>query len=113
MINFQCFNESLARSENEKLGFGKFVLPCVHYELALYYTNEKNYDQAKIHLNKAANYKDFELDNRIQTQIKSLQRRIKYYTDDQYKAAVLKAKAEQELESKAKKQNDINNFYVH
>ena len=88
-------------------------MPCVHYELALYYTNVKNYDQAKIHLNKAANYKDFELDNRIQTQIKSLQRRIKFYTDDQYKAAVLKAKAEQELESKAKKQNDINNFYVH
>ena len=78
----------------------------------MYNTNEKNYDQAKSYLNKALNYKDYELNERVQTQIKSLQRRIKYYTDEPRIAALLKSREEVEKEQKAKKETEIKNFYV-
>ena len=106
-------NESLARAESDKLPFGKYVQPYAHYQLANYYTNEKEYDQAKIHANKARdNFKDYELENRIQTQIKSLQRRLKYLTDGPKIEAALKARKEADEAQKRQKQADIDNFYV-
>ena len=87
--------------------------PYAHYQLANYYANEKQYDQAKVHANKARdNFKDYELENRIQTQIKSLQRRLKYLTDGPKIEAALKARKEAEEVEKRQKQADIDNFYV-
>ena len=58
------------------------MLPCAQYELASFYTKEKNYADAKHYLHKASSsYKDYELENRIQVQMKSLQKRLKYLTD--------------------------------
>jgi tetratricopeptide (TPR) repeat protein len=108
----QCFNECLARAETTKLPFAKFVQPCAYYELALYSTNEQQYDQAQKYLNKAQNFKDFELCDRVGTQIKSLQRRIKFYTDGPKLAALLKSRQELETEQTIKKESEVKNFYV-
>jgi hypothetical protein len=105
----QCINESIARAENSKLSFGKYVLPCAHYELSTYHTDQNDLPTAKGYLSKARdNFKDYELENRIQTQIKSLQKRIKHLQD----APMLKARAEQDAELLAKKQNETKNFYL-
>jgi predicted negative regulator of RcsB-dependent stress response len=111
----QCFNEALARGEDEakKAPFGKYILPYANFKLANLYTDEKNYEQAKIYLNKARdNYKDYEMDDRIQTQIRSLQRRIKHYTDGPRLAEAAKARQEAEQEIKKQKLIDQKNFYV-
>lgn len=111
----QCFNEAIARGEDEakKAPFGKYILPYAHFKLATLYTNDKNYDQAKVHLHKSRdNYKDYELDDRIQTQIRSLQRRIKHYTEGPKLVEVLKARNEAEQELKKQKQAEQNNFYM-
>jgi hypothetical protein len=64
-------------------------------------------------LNKSRdNYKDYELENRIQAKVKSLQKRIKYEQDGPKIAATLKARAEVEIEEKNQKEKNINNFYV-
>ena len=111
----QCFNEAIARGEDEakKAPFGKYILPYAHFKLATLYTNDKNYDQAKVHLHKSRdNYKDYELDDRIQTQIRSLQRRIKHYTEGPKLVEILKARNEAEQELKKQKQAEQNNFYM-
>jgi len=111
-FKLKCFNECLARGETAKLPFAKFVFPCAYYELAVYNTNEKNYDKAKTYLSKAQTFKDYELNERVGTQIKSLQRRIRYYTDEPKLAALLKSREEAEKEQKTKRENEIKNFYV-
>ncbi len=78
----------------------------------MYNTNEKNYDKAKSYLSKAQTFKDYELNERVGTQIKSLQRRIKYYTDEPKIAALLKAREEADQDQKSKRENEIKNFYV-
>jgi len=108
----QYLKESIARAEGEKkqATFGRYVLPLCHFHLATYYTDNKEYDLAKTHLNKARdNYKDYELEDRFQTQIRSLQRRIKLLHEDP-KDALLREKAAQE----EKLQNEMKekNFYV-
>lgn len=60
---------------------GKYAMPSALYELACYYVEEKDFGSAKSSLLAAQNYKDYELDNRIQVQIRSLQRKIKYLTE--------------------------------
>jgi hypothetical protein len=66
---------------------------------------------AKTYINKAqSNFKDYELENRIQAQIRSLQRKIKHLSGEsksKIDPAVGKAK-----EADAKKQQEINNFYL-
>lgn len=89
--------------------FGKYTPPCAHYELALYYTGEKDYEQAKAFLNKAQNnYKDYELDNRIQVQIRSLQRKIKFITEGTKEPAAAKV-IPQPSEEEIQKQK---NFFI-
>lgn len=108
----QCLKECIARAEGEKKQppFGKFVLPLVHFHLSSYYANTDQYDLAKTHLNKARDgYKDYELEDRIQTQIKCLQKRIKHVHDDP-KAKQSKEKKEKEV--KQAKETLENNFYV-
>lgn len=104
----------MARGESDKQApFGKYVLPCAHLELGSYYTDINELGQAKNHLSKSQNgFKDYELESRIQTQVKSLQRRIKFLTDGPKLAASLKAKSETEQEQKNQKQTDLKNFYV-
>jgi hypothetical protein len=81
--------------------------------LASISTDNKDYNSAKVYLNKSRdNYKDYELENRIQAKIKSLQKRIKYEQDGPKIAATLKARAEAEIEEKNHKERNINNFYV-
>ena len=111
----QCFNEAIARGEDEakKAPFGKYILPYAHFKLATMYTNNKEFDLAKVHLNKARDgYKDYELDDRLQTQVRSLQRRIKHYTEAPKLAEAIKARNEAELEAKKQKQLEQNNFYM-
>ncbi|CAF0703105.1 unnamed protein product [Brachionus calyciflorus] len=109
----QCFNECLARGENEKVTMGKYALACANLELALYNMELKEYNVAKSYLNKAqTGYKEFELEDRIQTMIKSAQRRLKHVTDGDKLAATLKARSEAEEQERLKKQADIKNFYV-
>lgn len=89
-------------------------MPCANLELASIYTDEKEYNTAKTFLNKSRdNYKDYELENRIQAKIKSLQKRIKYEQDGPKLAASLKARADAEIEEKNQKEKNLNNFYVH
>ena len=78
----------------------------------MYNTNLTNYEQAKVFLAKALTFKDYELNERVGTQIKSLQRRIKYYTDEPKMSALLKSREEQNQEQKIKKESAIKNFYV-
>lgn len=111
-VGEQFINESIARVEGEKKGapFGKYVLPYCHLLLANYQTDMKQYDLAKSHMNKAKdNYKDYELEDRIQTQIRGLQRRIKLIHDDP-KAKETKEKEEQDI--KREKEEKEKNFYV-
>lgn len=75
----------------------------------------KNNDlaSAKNYLNKAQNgFKDFELEERIQTVVKSSQRRLKYLMDKERKASILKDKNEADEKEKTNKQNEIKNFYI-
>jgi len=111
----QCFNEAIARGEDEakKAPFGKYILPYAHFKLATMYTNMKEYEQAKVYLNKARDgYKDYELDDRLQTQVRSLQRRIKHYTEAPKLAEVIKARNDAEQEAKKLKQMHEKNFYI-
>lgn len=62
-------------------------MPSALYELACYYVEEKDFASAKSNLIKAQSYKDYELDNRIQVQIRSLQRKIKYITESKSASA--------------------------
>ncbi len=99
----------IARAENEKAPpFGKYVLTCANYELANYQTSLKNYADAKAYLNKAQSYKDFELENRIHSQVRSLQRKVKHLTEGVRTEEALKARAEAE----EKKETNAKNFYV-
>ena len=113
-ISEQCFKESIARAEGVKHPeFGKYVLPYAQFQLASYYIKEKKLDLAKSHLNKAKdNYSGYELENRLQTQIRSLQRLIKHYTDGPKIAAAMKARAEADEEQKKQKQAQEKNFYL-
>ena len=77
----KCLNECLARAETAKLPFAKFAVPSAYYELALYNTNEKRYEDARNYLNKAQTFKDYELSDRLGVQIKSLEKRIKHYIE--------------------------------
>lgn len=77
----QCLNECLARCENQKILVGKYAQPSALYELACFYADAKEFTHAKANLAKAQSFKDYELDNRIQIQIRSLQRKIKYLTE--------------------------------
>jgi len=78
--------------------------------LASYYTDKNEYDSAKTHLNKAKdNYKDYELEDRFQTQIRSLQRRIKLLHDEPKEALAREKVAQEErLQSELKEKN----FYM-
>lgn len=81
-MNSKCLNECLARCEDDKsTSLGKYAAPSALYELGSYYVDEKDFQSAKTSLAKGATYKDYELDNRIQVQIRSLQRKIKYLTE--------------------------------
>lgn len=109
----QCFNESIARAESiKKPPFGKYVLPCANLELATFFTDEKDFTQAKSFLNKSRIDKEYELDNRIHAKIKSLEKRIKFLVDGPRIAANLKAKSEMEQEEKTQKEKNANNFFV-
>ena len=111
-VGEQFVNESIARVECEKKGapFGKYVLPYCHYLLANYQADLEQYDLAKSHMNKAKdNYKDYELEDRIQTQIRGLQRRIKLIHDDP-KSKEIKEKEEAKI--KKEKEDKENNFYL-
>lgn len=108
----QCLKESIARAEGEKKQppFGKYVLPLCHYHLSTYYTDNKDYPAAKSHLTKARdNYKDYELEDRFQAQVRSLQRRIKLLHDDPSEKV---AKEKTVQEEKVKKELQDKNFYV-
>ena len=68
---------------------------------------------AKTYLSKAKdNYSNYDLENRLQTQIRGSQRLIKYYTDGPKLAAAMKARAEAEQEQKNRKLIQEKNFYV-
>lgn len=86
---------------------------CANIELGLISLRNNDLTNAKNYLNKAQNgYKDFELEERIQTVIKSSQRRLKYLMDKERKASILKEKNEADEKEKATKQNEIKNFYI-
>jgi len=111
-VGEQFVNESIARVECEKKGapFGKYVLPYCHYLLANYQADLEQYDLAKSHMNKAKdNYKDYELEDRIQTQIRGLQRRIKLIHDDPKSKEI---KESEEAKIKKEKEDKENNFYL-
>lgn len=104
--------EAISRVEGEKKQppFGKYVLPLSHFHLSTFYADNKQYDLAKIHLNKARdNYKDYELEDRIQAQIRSLQRRIKLVNDDPKER---EAKEKKEQEENLEKNRNEKNFFV-
>lgn len=62
--------------------FGKYSYVCAHYILGKYYLDERNYDAAKTHLNKAGSYgKEYEFEYHIQTLVQSSLRRLKYLTE--------------------------------
>jgi len=108
----QCFKEAIARVEVEKkhAPFGKYIMPLTHFHLSTYYTDSNQYDLAKSHLNKARDgYKDYELEDRIQTQIRSLQRRIKLLHDDPKEK---EAKEMTERKEKEAKETYEKNFFV-
>lgn len=108
----QCLKESIARAEGEKKQppFGKYVLPLTHFHLSSYYVDTGAYDLAKTHLNKARDsYKDYELEDRIQTQIRSLQRRIKLLHDE---PKLKEENARQDKEIKLEKEARDKNFYM-
>jgi hypothetical protein len=68
---------------------------------------------AKTHLNKATNnYKDFDLEDRLQTQMRCLQKRIKYLNDDPKLEQSLKEREEIEKEIKLQKQINEKNFFL-
>jgi hypothetical protein len=103
----------IARAENEKAPpFGKYVLTCANYELANYQTSLKNYADAKAYLSKAQSYKDFELEIRIHSQVRSLQRKVKHLSEGAKTELTLKARAEAEREAEEKKETSVKNFYV-
>jgi hypothetical protein len=103
----------LARIENIKgLGFGKYLSPSAYVDLALNSLEEKRYDETKHYLAKTNDYKDYELENRLQTVIRSLDRRYKYITNPIHRAALLKAEQEQKREAKLKLEKEKDNFYV-
>lgn len=86
---------------------------CANLEIGLISINKNDLASAKSYLNKAqTGYKEFELEERIQTVIKSSQRRLKFKFDNQKKTNVLKEKNEAEEQEKIKKQNEIKNFYI-
>jgi predicted negative regulator of RcsB-dependent stress response len=106
--------ECVARSDNEKQqAFGKYALPYSNFQLATMATNDKRFDEAKAYLNKAKdNYKDYELENRLQTQLKSLQRRIKYLTETPKLEEASKEKSRIQVEQNKQKQTEQKNFYL-
>ena len=59
-------------------------------------------------LTKAQSFKDYELDNRIQVQIKSLQRKIKFLTEPTPTPASVKQADANKIEEIQKQ----NNFYI-
>ena len=114
----QCYNEAIARAENEKPApFGKYVLPCAHYELAQYFMQPevKDYASAKTYLQKAGSFKDFELENRVHSVMRGLQRKLKYLSDPnakQTEQSLLKARAAADAEQQTKKETEIKNFFL-
>lgn len=104
--------EAVARTEGEKKQppFGKYILPLAHFHLSTFYTDSNQYDLAKSHLNKARDgYKDYELEDRIQTQIRSLQRRIKLLHDDPKEREAAEKK---DKEEKHAKETLEKNFFI-
>ena len=62
---FSSIKEEIGRAENEKPApFGKYVLPCAHYELAQYFMQpeKKDYASAKAHLQKVFYSSDYDFD---------------------------------------------------
>ncbi|RNA32985.1 tetratricopeptide repeat 39C-like [Brachionus plicatilis] len=109
----ECFNECLARGEHEKLIIGKYALVCSNLEIGLISMNKNDLASAKSYINKAqTGYKEFELEERIQTLIKSSQRRLKFRMDNEKMSSILKEEKEAEEQEKIKKQNEIKNFYI-
>ncbi len=112
----QCLNESLARCENNQKAspiVGKYAQPSALYELACFYTDEKDFAQAKSNLAMAQTYKDYELDNRVQIQIRSLLRKIKYLTEQ--KSNTLEAHSAGGAGDDGSKHEEIQkqkNFYI-
>lgn len=88
-------------------------MPSALYELACYYVEEKDYASAKSNLTKAQSYKDYELDNRIQVQIRSLQRKIKYLTEPKPAAASSTANSNDKIDSnKHEEIQKQKNFFI-
>lgn len=75
--------------------------------------NKNDLASAKSYINKAqTGYKEFELEERIQTLIKSSQRRLKFRMDNEKMSSITKEEKEAEEQEKIKKQNEIKNFYI-
>ena len=58
------------------------------------------------------NYKDYELDDRIQTQLRSLQRRLKHLIDEPKLAQAINERNEAENGKKMQREASEKNFFL-
>jgi hypothetical protein len=107
----KCFEESIARSENEKpITLAKYSLPFAYHQLALIEMKDKNYDVSKSLLNKSKdNFKEYDFENRLIAQIRSALKKVKYLCD---KNSIDNKKQNQVEEVKQVTSDAVKNFYV-
>ena len=72
--------ESLSRiNQNEKqIGFEKYVQPFSYFNLSSLCVDKLRLDDAVFYLNKVKNFKDYDHEDRLQLQIRTLTQRIEY-----------------------------------
>ena len=75
-IFLKLFKESLAREE--KFSISKYLHPYANIQLCCLSIDNKDLNSANAYLAKAKTYKDYELEDRIQIQMRCIQRRIDY-----------------------------------
>jgi hypothetical protein len=71
----KLFKESIARDEKQS-SLSRYVQPYAHLQLSILYTEMSDWNSALHHLNKSKSYKDYDLEDRLQIQMRTLQRRI-------------------------------------
>jgi hypothetical protein len=76
---FKLFQESVAREEKQS-SLTRYVQPYANIQLSCLYMNMSNWPSATHYLNKARSFKDYDLEDRLQIQMRTIQRRIDYKT---------------------------------
>ena len=76
----QLLKESLRRtSENEKqISFEKYVQPFAYFNLSSLCIDNNRLDEALAYLNRIKNFKDYDHEDRLLLQIRTLNQRIEY-----------------------------------